>query len=66
MIFAISVFATSRPCATTSSVGASAPPDSSGHVLVGASPSIIRMSTPPSAPLEPATTMSNVASSVSR
>ncbi len=65
--FAISAFATSSPWARISSVGATAPAPwaSSGHVLTGASPSIMRMSTPPSAFFEPATTMSNVASSVS-
>ena len=65
MSLAISVFATSRPWATTSSVGASAPSASSDHVCTGASPSIISTSTPPSSLLDPATTMSNVASSVS-
>ena len=67
MSFAISAFATSRPRATTSSVGATAPVSSasSGHVRTGASPSIIRMSTPPSGFFDPATTMSNVASSSS-
>ena len=44
-------FPTRGPARRLPSSAASAPPDSSGHVLVGASPSIIRMSTPPSAPL---------------
>ena len=67
MISAMTSFARSRPCATTSSVGAVAAPPAarSGQVSSGASPSIIRMSMPPCSFFEPATTMSNVASSSS-
>ena len=67
MISVMTSFARSRPCATTSSVGAVAPSPAarSGQVSSGASPSIIRMSMPPCSFFEPATTMSNVASSSS-
>ena len=60
----IARLAASRPSATTGSVGAvPRPPSSKVHVLSGASPSIIKMSTCPASLRRPATTMSNVASS---
>ena len=67
MTSAMTSFARSRPWATTSSVGAVAPSPAArrGQVISGASPSIIRMSIPPWSFLEPATTMSKVASSSS-
>ena len=61
---AIATLAASRPSATVSSVGAVAPSASSAQVLSGASPSIIRMSITPDSLRRPATTTSNVASSV--
>ncbi len=58
-------FAASRPAATTSSVGASAPPSTSLIVLSVASASTIMIATSPSGSVRPATTMSKTASSSS-
>src|SRR5436305_853313 len=57
--------AASRPLATTSSVGAGAPPAISAMVCSVASASTIMMATSPSGRTRPATTMSNVARSSS-
>ncbi len=55
----------SRPAATTSSVGASAPPSTRVIVLAVASASTIMIATSPSSRARPATTMSKTASSSS-
>ncbi len=58
-------FEASRPAATTSSVGASAPPLTSSMVFSVASASTIMIATSPSSRTRPATTMSKTASSSS-
>ncbi len=58
-------FAASRPAATISSVGASAPPSTSLTVFSVASASTIMIATSPSSRVRPATTMSKTASSSS-